>query len=144
MNPNSTHQLWSRWIATITAPFHQTHAQDAFSQEMRSACARFYRTLFGSATELKITREFIVATGQSRFEVDCRTEGAPAPNPEFRQRQIAEIAQFFGRNLHRYGQVDVRVDVRIEAGDVGDGKPPAQLILGPPVALLPRMTLIGQ
>lgn len=144
MNPNSVHQLWSRWTTTIAVPFHATQTTDAFAEEMRSATARVYRQLFGSATELKITREFLAATGQSRFVVDCRTEGSPAPDPAFRRRQMAAIAEFFGRNLQRYGPVDVHIDVRVEAGDSGDGKPPAQLILGPPVALLPRTALLGR
>lgn len=144
MNPNSAHQLWSLWTATITVPFHVTHTSDGFAQEMRSASARVYRQLFGSASEMKIDRDFLIDQRQSRFTVQCRTEGAPAPDRTFRHRQSAQIAEFYGKNLRRYGEVQVHVDVAVEAGDIGDGKPPAQLILGPPVTLLPRSTLLGR
>jgi hypothetical protein len=57
---------------------------------------------------------------------------------------MRELSRFFGRHLRRYGAVDVHVDVRIEAGDVCDGKPPAQLIFGPPPALMPSSRLLGR
>jgi hypothetical protein len=142
MNPNSANQLWSLWTTIIGVPFHQTHAGDEFQNEMRSATARVFRKLFGSATELRITRVFM--PGLTQFKVECRTEGFPAPDGVFRKRRMDAIAEFFGKNLQRYGRVDVRVDVRVEAGDAGDGKPPAQLILGPPVALLPRARMLGR
>lgn len=133
MNLNSRNQLWSRWTATITVPFHATHALPLFQEEMRSAVARWYRAKFGSATEMRISNTLV--SDQSRFVVECRTEGAPAPDPIFRKKRMAEIARFFGENLRRYGKTDVRVDVHIEAGDVGDGTPPAQLILAPPIPI---------
>lgn len=133
MDPNSQNQLWSRWTTSITVPFHVTHVSDSFFQEMISTTARVYRQLFGSVTELKIERESLPYLNTSTFRIDCRTEGAPAPDLVFRKRQMAEIARFFGKNLHRYGQVDINIDVRIEAGDIGDGSPRSQLILAPSI-----------
>lgn len=144
MDPNSSHQLWSRWTATIEVPFHVIHTTDAFAREMRAATSRVYRALFGSATELKIDRELIVASRMTRIVVDCRTEGAPAPDRAFRKRQMNELSRFFATNLRQYGEVNVHIDIRVEAGDVGDGKPRAQLILGPPIALMPRAKLFGR
>lgn len=134
MNPNSQNQIWSRWTTTITVLFSPMHVSPAFEQEMQRACARFYLKLFGSATELKIERK-LLANGLSEFIVDCRTEGAPVPDVTYRRLQIKEIATFFGRHLHGYGDVNVRVDVRVEAGDVGDGRPRSQLILVPSIPL---------
>lgn len=141
MNPNSAHQLWSRWTATVSVPFHSAHAQPGFERQMRLATARWYRSRFGSATELRI--DMSVVQGASVFLIECRTEGAPASDREFRHARMGEIAAFLGTALRRYGRADVRVDVKVEAGDAGDGKPRAQLILGPSVALMPRGMLLG-
>jgi len=140
MNPNSTHQLWSLWTARVAVPYHKTHDNPEFHNEMKRATATVYRRMFGSASEMKIdyTREASVGRhnavhSSSRFIVQCRTEGAPAPDRKFRKMQMDAIAAFFGKNLRRYGKVNVSVEVRVEAGDIGDGKPPAQLILAPSI-----------
>jgi len=133
VNPNSAHQTWSLWTAIVDVPFHRQHVTKLFEAEMQRASATFYRRLFGSASEMKITRS--LAAGQSRFVVECRTEGSPAQEPVFRKRRMDELAAFFGKNLCMYGKVDVRVDVRIEAGDPGTGAPPTQLILAPSIPL---------
>lgn len=143
MDPNSAHQLWSRWTAIVTVPFSAIQASQEFRGAMIDTSARFYRGLFGSVSELNVDARQL-GPASSEFVVVCRTEGAPAPDAEFRRRRMADISAFFGRNLSRYGDVNVRVDVHVEAGDVGDGKPPAQLILGPPVALMPRMSMLGR
>lgn len=144
MDPNSRHQLWSRWVVEVTLPFHIVHATKQFATEVREGCAYFYREMFGSATELHINAIYIPSTRQTHITVTCRTEGAPMPDPVFRQLRIDQLAQFFGNNLRKYGEVKVHVEVHLEAGDTGDGKPPAQLIIGPPVALMPRTRLMGQ
>lgn len=131
MNPNSTHQLWSRWTTTARVPFRPWHVSTLFEHELRTATARQYRQWFGSATELQITqrkdgRETVIT-------VACRTEGCPANEPAFRQRRMTSIANYFGQNLRRSGQVKVHIDVHIEAGDEGIGKPPAQLVMAPPI-----------
>jgi hypothetical protein len=138
---NSSHQLWSLWVATVTVPFHASHVTPLFRSEMRTATARWYRQVFGSASEMKLDYELLDA--HSRFTVACRTEGAPAPDPVFRKQRMDAIARFFGESLRMFGKAEVRIDVRVEAGDVGDGKPPAQVILGPSVALLPRSRMFG-
>lgn len=134
MNPNSSNQLWSRWTAIVSVPFAKVLLSPTFETEMRRATATFYRRLFGSATEMKIDA-FPSVDGRARFVVDCRTEGRPANDPLFRRQAKKEIANFFGKNLRRHGEVHVRIEVRIEAGDPGDGKPPSQLIVAPPISL---------
>jgi len=133
MNPNSAHQTWSRWIACVTMRFDIVHARDSFSTIMTNETARAYRRMFGSATSLRIDKELLVFQGVTRLVVKCRTEGAPAYDQEFRRRRMAEIARFFGENLRRYGPVDVKVDVLVEAGETGDGTPRSQLILAPSI-----------
>jgi hypothetical protein len=142
MNPNSTHQLWSRWDTTVTVPFHAAHVQSFFRADMQHAVARWFRAKFGAATEMRLLYDCTPA--RSVFSIECRTEGAPVSDPAFRKGRMGEIGAFFGEALRKYGRADVRVDVHIEAGDAGDGKPPAQLILGPPVSLLPRGVLLGR
>lgn len=139
MNPNSSHQTWSRWRATVTVPFDRTHTTDAFAEEMKTACGRFYKKLLGSATALKIDRQLSLIRAESRFIVEARTEGPPVQDPRFRRLQCDQIGAFFGRNLRHYckdgEKVRVHVDVYLEAGDPGDGRPPSQLIIAPGIPL---------
>ena len=136
MNPNSAHQIWSLWTAVITVPFHSYHAAPLFRADMKRTTANFYERLFGSASEMRIRAS--VKGKLTTFTVDFRTEGSPAQDPLFRKRRMGEIADFFGKHLRMYGKVDVHIDVKIEAGDPGTGKPPSQLILAPPIPLFSK------
>ena len=134
MNPNSTHQLWSRWTAYVEVPYSVTHLQQTFHDEMKRATAMYFRRLFGSAAEMKIDMD-APRPGTTRFTIRCRAEGPPANDPAYRKIAMTALANFFGKNLRRYGKVSVRVDVFIEAGDPGNGHSPSQLIIAPPVGI---------
>ncbi|MCC6989929.1 MAG: hypothetical protein IT181_13070 [Acidobacteria bacterium] len=132
MDPNTQHQLWSRWDVTVTPPKTMTGpAQRALLEEMRTAWARFVR------------RAFVTTTGQVRLErrrrwlfsrrftifAQARLEGAPAHDPQYRDVMKRRIVTFFGSGFGSGTQV--RIDVRIEAGDLQDGQPAAQMIVLP-------------
>lgn len=124
MNPNSAHQLWSRWTATVTPA---TPTAPPFAV-VREQCARFYRAAFGSATELHIT------AAPAHWTIDCRTEGHPAHDATYVTYLTDQIRAFL---LTGFGaKADVQVAVTIEAGDRQDGQPPDQLILGAPAVVL--------
>lgn len=128
MNPNSKNQLWSRWSIQIQMPFSPRHGSPIFEDEVKTACAKFLRQEFGSASELKFTAAASLRT--TTLKLVLRTEGIAAHDPGLRKSKMDRIANFFGENLRQYGEVKVTVDVFIEAGDVQDGKPPAQVIVG--------------
>jgi hypothetical protein len=102
---------------------------------MKRATATYYRKLFGSASEMEIKMHVQGDLSPVEFVVVCRTEGRPANEPIFRKAAMTAIAEFFGKNLRRYGQVNIRMDVHIEAGDPGNGNPPSQLIMVPAIDL---------
>lgn len=126
MDPNSAHQLWSRWTATITT----TPTTPPF-EVVKENCARFYRKAFGSATELQITSGNV-------WTIDCRTEGAPANDPTWVAWMTDQLAAFLLNGFGAGSAVDI--EVKVEAGVTGNGQPPDQLILGPPrVVLINRL-----
>jgi len=124
VNPNSMHQLWSRWTATITPEASRSSLDHA---TVRDNCARFYRKAFGSVTELCITDGPV-------WTVDCRTEGHPAHDRAYRAWMTGQLRRFL---LTGFGaQATIELTVTVEAGDRQDGTPPDQLILGPPPVVL--------
>lgn len=50
MNPNSAHQVWSRWTFTVT-PGRSIARPVA---NVRDNCARFGRKAFGAASEMRV------------------------------------------------------------------------------------------
>jgi len=133
MNPNSTHQLWSRWTVDVQVPFHPTHLHPLFFAEMKRATASYFRKLFGSASEMRLLIKPDLKVFRLRVEV--RTEGPPANESDYRKIAMNDIGNFFGKNLRKYGRVNVHVDIVIEAGDPGNGNPPSQLIIAPPISI---------
>ena len=132
MNPNSTHQMWSRWTATITPDL--TRALPSHDQ-VKENCARFYRKAFGAATELNITSTTVPG---GRWLIDCRTEGHPAHDPSYVTYMTGHLRHFLQNGFGPKATVDLVV--RLEAGDRQDGTPPDQLILGPaPIVLDNRL-----
>lgn len=127
MNPNSRHQIWSRWTATVVAP--TTLPYDT----VRTNCARFYRKAFGSPTELRIVANAL------RWTIDCRTEGHPAHDPTYVAWMTAQLRQFLANGFGAASAV--RVDVTVEAGDTQDGTPADQMIGGPPPVVLVNQLL---
>jgi hypothetical protein len=120
MDPNSAHQLWAKWTFHIrpsgvkTPPFAQ----------VKHAAAVFGRSMFGSASAMRVTESF---DGQAGFVIEVRSEGRPAHDPGLvaftRDQWTAWAKKGFGTGT------TVKMDVTVEAGDCQDGKPRAQLIM---------------
>ena len=137
MNPNSAHQLWSRWTSIVQIPAWRSHAGPDFWSAIQTRVANFYRVQFGSAGQMRITHTLTdSADGQApvtRLVVDFRCEGAPTPDLSYQARVRARLDSFYRECLRHYGSVTVETHIRVEAGDVGDGRPPAQLIIAPAI-----------
>lgn len=123
MSPNSAHQLWSRWTFTVT-PGRRVERPFA---NVRDNCARFGRTAFGAASAMRVT------THGNRWVIDVRTEGHPVHDARYVDWMTAQWRRFFV-NGFGVGTV-VQCDTKLEAGDRQDGRPAAQLIILPSVAV---------
>lgn len=136
MNPNSEHQIWSRWVFTVTSrrkargPYQVKGPQRSFG-EIEQNCARFGRKAFGAATEMLV---------QNRIEgtkvvhtIQFRTEGHPVHDPSYVAYMLTNFTRFF---VAGFGPgTEVKLDTRLEAGSRQDGKPSDQLIMLPPLAV---------
>ena len=121
MNPNSANQRWSKWVITIRPggtkkpPFATVKAN----------CARFGRSRFGSASNMRVTAY------PDRVLVEVLTEGSPVHDPQFVSHMRAMwdgfAAQGWGRGT------TVELDARLMAGSRQDGTPSDQLIIAPPI-----------
>lgn len=66
------------------------------------------------------------------WTIQVRTEGHPAHDPAYVRWMTQQWRRFFDEG---FGPgTDVSVNVKVEAGDVQDGAPPAQLIILPSLA----------
>jgi hypothetical protein len=130
MDPNSQHQLWSRWDVTITPPRGRLDARTL--EELRAAWGRFVRQAFGTTAgqvRLEKKRAGLFSLRARHIFAQVRLEGVPAHDAGYRDRQKARIVQFFGSGFGPGTRV--HIDVRIEAGDVQDGSLPSQLVMLP-------------
>lgn len=123
MNPNSEHQLWSRWTFTVMPG---TIRNRPFN-EVCDNCARFARKAFGSAGEMKVVR-----TGDG-YTIDIRVEGHPVHDARF----VAYYAHMFRRFFESGFGVGttMTLDARLEAGSRQDGTPPDQLLILPSLSV---------
>jgi hypothetical protein len=118
VDPNSQHQLWSRWEFRVEAKIENL-------REIELNAARWLRKGFGSVGRTRVSPE-IKATGSSLL-IECEVEGVPAHDPDY----VASVERGFRRFVDQGFGVGARasVDVKLLAGDFEDGKPRAQLIV---------------
>lgn len=125
MNPNSAHQIWSKWTFHVT-PGRKIRTTRA---ELEANCGRFGRKAFGSASQMRIT------TKKGVLIVDVRTEGHPVHEPPYVEWMRQQWARFF---LNGFGAgTTVTLDTKLEAGSRQDGTPADQLIILPSIAVNP-------
>jgi hypothetical protein len=161
MNPNSTHQLWSRWRATVTVPFTSHHLSPAFFDQLQQEVGRVYRGLFGSASQVQALQyarrgdsggwvpvrqdRTGVVLGwrptETRLVITCRTESIAANDPVCRAHIKARLAAFYRNSTTQAAHL--HLDVEVEAGEAGDGQPARQLIMIPSIRALWRRWCAG-
>jgi hypothetical protein len=120
MNPNSTHQLWSKWIVTI----RPTGPGVPQFEYVTTNTARFMRKAFGSAASCRvrqIARAWVV-------EVLADAQYHPLDADSF-DALSRHFTQFFRNGFGE--SADVRVKARLMAGSRIDGRPPDQLLMMP-------------
>lgn len=130
MDPNSQHQLWSRWDVTVRPPSRGFDRRGL--EELRTAWAKFVRKAFGTTAgevRLEKRRRRLFSLHGGELFAQARVEGVPAHEAGYRDAQKRRIVTFFGSGFGPGTQV--HIEVRIEAGDVQDGTTPAQLVMLP-------------
>jgi hypothetical protein len=127
MNPNSAHQMWSRWTFTVVARRPRT------IKDISANVARFGRKAFGSATAMRARPLVSDARGAVAWEFDIRTEGHPVHDVAYVTWMTAQWRRFF---LEGFGVgTTVTCETRLEAGSRQDGTPSDQLIILPSIAI---------
>lgn len=120
MDPNSSHQLWSKWTITVT-PARKIRRDEP---TVHSNAARFMRKAFGSATQMRVTKQ---SNGLWVFQV--RSEGHPVHDPTYVAYLTTAFQQFFTAGFGI--STKVSVSAKLEAGSAQDGKPASQLLILP-------------
>lgn len=122
MNPNSAHQLWSKWIWVVAAVKHPKF------EEVKLNCARFARKVFGNATAMKIDQK-----ADNTWTISLLTEGHPVHDP----RYLAYLKSIWVRFLKNgFGEASkIIVDVKLTAGSRQDGSIAEQMIIIPAINL---------
>jgi hypothetical protein len=130
MDPNSAHQLWSRWTVTIDTPRAMS------KHELSLNAQRYFRLLFRSTVgRMKVDRRYTFANRFIGWRITVEIEGPPAQDPAYRQAAKADILRRFVEAGFHTRQA--RIAVAILAGDAQDGRPPSQLIVLPTIAVNP-------
>lgn len=122
MDPNSQHQLWSRWIFGV-------EASPAKLPDVRE-CVDNARRYFAKAFRSTVGRVRCDAQGTYYCFV-LEVEGPPAHDPGYMtalKRDVYErfLVPGFGPSVRL-----VRCEVGVLAGDVQDGRPPDQFLVVP-------------
>lgn len=124
MQPNSQHQMWSRWIVGWEVEFNRLCPV----REVRMNVRRYFAAGFGTIGRFRVTKPNLWA-----YEVEVEVEGPPAHDPEYRERVKRQfIEHFLFRGFGLSARL-VRFEVKVLAGDQEDGRPPDQMIVIPPI-----------
>lgn len=121
IDPNSQHQLWSRWEFRVSSP------KSVPLDDVRDNAARWLRKGFGSVGRARVTRR--IEDGSLVTLIEAEVEGIPAHDPGYVQSVRNGFAKFAAAG---WGvTADASVKVRILAGDQQDGRPAAKLVVMP-------------
>ena len=130
-DPNSTHQLWSRWTFKLRSERLDRHPPQT---PLHHAFRRWCGVSFGSAGEAHCD-EWVHTHGPTQtvtakgYILWCEVEGPPVTEPTFQLFVRRRFRIFVDVNWSR--RVLFEMDSCILAGDAEDGKPPRQLLVLP-------------
>jgi hypothetical protein len=135
MNPNSQHQMWSKWTWKITPPktnmpsFGRAHRiSRGRIEQVKTNIARFANKCFGTNGQMNVLQYT-----DGSVLVRVRVEGHPVHDPAY-VIHVREAWDVFLRN--GFGQRStIEFSAKLEAGDVQDGKPADQMIILPPLQI---------
>lgn len=134
VDPNSTHQRWSRWRFTIvSAPGRRPPLED-----VRDNFQRYVGRLFGSTVgRIQVA---IIRVGADHLYV-CVTEieGPPVHDATYRDWVEREFAGVFVAKGFGPGARLRQMDATLLAGSAEDGKPARQLLVMPSAPAVPAV-----
>ena len=123
MDPNSHHQLWSRWEFTVF-----DNGRHPPFKDVKENAARWIRMGFGSAGQIRVQEKL------STWVITLDVEGVPAHDQEY----VASVLLQFQKNFVEKGWGPLAVGIveaKVLAGDKQDGKPREQLVVMPKIQL---------
>lgn len=125
-DPNSRHQLWSKWTVVIRPSLPVRPALSEFKLNTE----RFLRSTgkFQSGTQIKITEEPTRYTLELLVDTDLHPHDA-----ETRAYYEQAFQKFYALGLGALTTVTLKTDLM--AGERLDGKPPDQLLIVPPFSI---------
>lgn len=129
IDPNSAHQLWSRWTFKLKSP---TLARQPPQTPLHVAFQRWCSSTFGSvgqahADEWEHTHAPTGTKVAKGYILWAEVEGPPSTDPSYHVFIRKQFRLFVDLNWGR--DVLFEMDVNILAGDAEDGKPPRQLVV---------------
>lgn len=127
VEPNSQHQLWSKWV--VRFPLTKTVDRQWLIDNTR----RFAKLLFRSSVgEVKV--DFLAKAKSTQVRLQVVLEGPPAHDPAYRLFAENQFrANFVEKGFGPLAASCMTIDTAILAGDTQDGKPPAQVIVLPQI-----------
>ena len=126
MNPNSQHQLWSRWTFGLQADVNHL----PLVRDVRENARRYFAKGFQShAGRVRITKPDAL-----EYVIEVEIEGPPAHDPEYRTHVKRQFIEHFMFKGFGYSARLVRFDVKPLAGYLQNGKPAEQWIVMPPLS----------
>lgn len=117
MNPNSQHQVWSKWTFMIRPGLSRRWSQ----REVEANCARFGRKAFGPTGVMRVRYQPPV------WIVEALIEGAPVQEPQYVQYMTEQWVTFFKVGFGWQSQVTATAT--LAAGPPLNGGPPDQLVI---------------
>lgn len=128
VDPNSTHQRWSRWRFSIVPDARRRPTRDEVLNNFRRYIARLFRSTTGRV-QVAITRD----GHRTLYVCVCEIEGPPVHDADYRAYVEREVAGVFVAKGFGPGARLQQMDAVLLAGSAEDGKPARQLIVMPPI-----------
>ena len=145
MDPNSSHQVWSRWTFVFRV---RQDMSEVGVKEVTDNARRFFAAGFGStAGRVRCDAQQIATPtpaqqGTWHVVVTLEIEGPPVHDPDLRTSVKADFREHFVKEGFGPSARFIDFSAGLLAGDVQDGKPPAQLLVMP--AAVNSTILYGQ
>jgi hypothetical protein len=126
MDPNSANQLWSRWTFRV-------HGKRIPLPEVKRNVARWLRRGFGKQDFGRAKVDEVAHDGFVSYRIVAEVEGVEARDPGYVDSVRRDFNMFIqkGWGITAYGTMEVK----LLAGDPGDGRPSDQLMVLPSIPL---------
>ena len=133
IDPNSEHQLWSRWTFGVEASPAKLPDVDECADNARRYFAKGFRSTIG---RVRCDRQ------GTYYVFVVEIEGPPGHDPDYADAVKRDFTERFMAQGFGPGARLVRFVVGVLAGDQQDGRPPEQLLVMPGLASAARLHTI--